>query len=190
MLRLETRGEHAAAEAATARERGYAALKSIAAYRGGLDRVSEHVVAALEANEATGDPLPVQVHCGFGDSDLHLWRADPSYLKQHLERFRNTTFVCWSFVREAGWVAVYGNVYRSPAHDPARRAAEEVIREALELAPVSKPSYASDARTPEPTCSRRPGGATRSRRCSASARTSAAARRTRDKRLALRLWKR
>ena len=68
VLRLETRGEHAAAEAATARERGYAALKSIAAYRGGLDRVSEHVVAALEANEATGDPLPVQVHCGFGDS--------------------------------------------------------------------------------------------------------------------------
>src|SRR5438477_2739807 len=35
------------------------------AYRGGLDRVSEDVVAALAANEETGDPLPVQVHCGF-----------------------------------------------------------------------------------------------------------------------------
>ena len=115
VLRLETRGEHAADEVATARERGYAALKTIAAYRGGLDRVSEHVVAALEANEATGEPLPVQVHCGFGDSDLHLWRADPSYLKPLIERFRDTTFVllhCYPFVREAGWLAhVYGNVY-------------------------------------------------------------------------------
>ena len=155
VLRLETRGEHAAAEAATARERGYAALKSIAAYRGGLDRVSEHVVAALEANEATGDPLPVQVHCGFGDSDLHLWRADPSYLKEHLERFRKTTFVllhCWPFVREAGWLAhVYGNVYFDLSLTiPHVARPAEAVREALELAPVSKLLYASDAaRTPE-----------------------------------------
>src|SRR5207248_2673966 len=41
VLRLETRGVRAAAEAGSARERGYAALKTIAAYRGGLDRVSE-----------------------------------------------------------------------------------------------------------------------------------------------------
>ena len=58
-----------------ARAAGFVALKTIAAYRGGLDRVSDDVVAALEANEATGDPLPVQVHCGFGDADLHLLRA-------------------------------------------------------------------------------------------------------------------
>lgn len=155
VLRLETRGEHAAAETATARDRGFAALKTIAAYRGGLDRVSEHVVAALEANEATGDPLPVQVHCGFGDSDLHLWRADPSYLKPLVERFRDTPFVllhCYPFVREAGWLAhVYGNVFFDLSltiPHVARPAA--ALREALELAPVSKLLYASDAaRTPE-----------------------------------------
>ena len=115
VLRLETRGARAAAETATAREHGYAALKTIAAYRGGLDRVSDDVVAALEANEATNDPLPVQVHCGFGDSDLHLWRADPGYLKPLVERFADTPFVllhCYPFVREAGWLAhVYGNVW-------------------------------------------------------------------------------
>jgi uncharacterized protein len=155
VLRLETRGKHAADEAATARERGYAALKTIAAYRGGLDRVSEHVVAALESNDAGGDPLPVQVHCGFGDSDLHLWRADPSYLKQHVERFSNTTFVllhCWPFVREAGWLAhVYGNVYFDLSLTiPHVARPAEAVREALELAPVSKLLYASDAaRTPE-----------------------------------------
>jgi hypothetical protein len=155
VLRLETRGEHAAAETATARERGYAALKTIAAYRGGLDRVSEHVVMALEANEATGDPLPVQVHCGFGDSDLHLWRADPGYLKPLIERFAETTFVllhCYPFVREAGWLAhVYGNVWfdLSLTIPHVGRPAEALL-EALELAPFSKLLYASDAaRTPE-----------------------------------------
>ena len=155
VLRLETRAEHAAEEAATARERGYAALKTIAAYRGGLDRPSEHVVAALEANEATGSPLPVQVHSGFGDWDLHLWRADPSLLKPLVERFRETPFVllhCYPFVREAGWLAhVYGNVWfdLSLTIPHVARPAEALL-EALELAPVSKLLYASDAaRTPE-----------------------------------------
>lgn len=155
VLRLETRGERAAAETATAREHGYAGLKTIAAYRGGLDRVSPHVVAALEENEATGDPLPVQVHCGFGDSDLHLWRADPSFLKPLIERFRDTPFVllhCYPFVREAGWLAhVYGNVWFDLSLTiPHVSRPVVALEEALELAPVSKLLYASDAaRTPE-----------------------------------------
>jgi hypothetical protein len=155
ILRLETRGEHAAEETASARERGYVGLKTIAAYRGGLDRVSEHVVTALEANESTGDPLPVQVHCGFGDWDLHLWRADPGYLKPLLERFGETTFVllhCYPFVREAGWLAhVYGNVYFDLSLTiPHVARPVEALQEALELAPLSKLLYASDAaRTPE-----------------------------------------
>jgi hypothetical protein len=152
VLRLES---HPLDEAESARESGYAALKTIAAYRGGLDRVSEHVVAALEANEAGGDPLPVQVHCGFGDWDLHLWRADPSYLKPLVERFRDTSFVllhCYPFVREAGWLAhVYGNVWLDLSLTiPHVARPVEALREALELAPVSKLLYASDAaRTPE-----------------------------------------
>ena len=155
VLRLETRGERAAAEAEAARDRGFAALKTIAAYRGGLDRVSEHVVAALDANEATGDPLPVQVHCGFGDSDLHLWRADPGYLKPLIERFRDTSFVllhCYPFVREAGWLAhVYGNVWFDLSLTiPHVSRPVAALEEALELAPLSKLLYASDAaRTPE-----------------------------------------
>jgi uncharacterized protein len=152
VLRIET---HSLEDAAAARENGFVALKTIAAYRGGLDRVSERIVAALEANERTREPLPVQVHCGFGDSDLHLWRADPSYLKPIVERFRETAFVllhCYPFVREAGWMAhVYGNVHFDLSltipHVSRPRAA---LEQALELAPVSKLLYASDAaRTPE-----------------------------------------
>ncbi len=159
------------AEVATARARGFAALKTIAAYRGGLDLdalppasrddrlegplVRDVLLAALEANEATGDPLPVQVHAGFGDSDLFLPRVQPGYLKPLVERFRETPFVllhCYPFVREAGWLAhVYSNVFFDLSLTiPHVARPAEALREALELAPVSKLLYASDAaRTPE-----------------------------------------
>ena len=113
------------------------------------------LLAALEANEATGDPLPVQVHAGFGDSDLFLPRVQPGFLKPLIERFRETRFVllhCYPFVREAGWLAhVYGNVFFDLSLTiPHVARPAEAVREALELAPVSKLLYASDAaRTPE-----------------------------------------
>jgi predicted TIM-barrel fold metal-dependent hydrolase len=72
-----------------------------------------------------------------------------------IERFRATPFVllhCYPFVREAGWLAhVYGNVWfdLSLTIPHVSRPAEH-LRQALELAPVSKLLYASDAaRTPE-----------------------------------------
>ena len=144
-----------------ARAAGFAALKTIAAYRGGLDLaqtgdgVRDALLAALEANAATGDPLPVQVHTGFGDADLALPLARPGLLKPLIERFPDTAFVllhCYPFVREAGWLAhVYANVFFDLSltiPHVARPAA--ALAEALELAPVSKLLYASDAsRTPE-----------------------------------------
>jgi hypothetical protein len=158
-------------EIAGARKNGFIALKTIAAYRGGLDldalepslrtdrvegtQVKHVLLAALEANEATGAPLPVQVHAGFGDSDLFLPRVHPGYLKPLIERFRETPFVllhCYPFVREAGWLAhVYGYVYFDLSLTiPYIARPAEVVRESLELAPVSKLLYASDAaRTPE-----------------------------------------
>jgi uncharacterized protein len=142
---------------AAARENGYVGLKTISAYRTGLEleRLEPFVLAALEANEATGSPLPVQVHCGFGDWDLYLPRADPGHLKPLLERFADTRFVllhCYPFVREAGWLAhVYGNVWFDLSLTiPHVSRPAEMLRQALELAPVSKLLYASDAaRTPE-----------------------------------------
>jgi predicted TIM-barrel fold metal-dependent hydrolase len=146
---------------AAARADGFVALKTIAAYRGGLDiealapSVRAALVAALEANEATGDPLPVQVHVGFGDSDLLLPRARPGLLKPLIERFAGTTFVllhCYPFVREAGWLAhVYGNVFFDLSLTiPHVARPASALAEALELAPASKLMYASDAAlTPE-----------------------------------------
>jgi uncharacterized protein len=169
-----------AAEIAGARGRGYVGLKTIAAYRGGLDLdalpprpppterppssrtdrlvgapVRDVLLTALEANEATGDPLPVQVHTGLGDSDLLLPAARPGLLKPLIERFRRTTWVllhCYPFVREAGWLAhVYANVFFDVSLTiPHVARPAEALYEALELAPVSKLLYASDAsQTPE-----------------------------------------
>jgi uncharacterized protein len=155
--RLGELAEAVPGEVASAGERGFAGLKTIAAYRTGLEaeRLEPFVLAALAANEGTGAPLPVQVHCGFGDSDLSLPSADPGLLKPLLERFRETPFVllhCYPFVREAGWLAhVYGNVWFDLSLTiPHVARPAEMLRQALELAPVSKLLYASDAaRTPE-----------------------------------------
>lgn len=169
--------EHVRAEVATARSRGFVGLKTIAAYRTGLDIGPPDPAAAEESFAASGarlaskpllelalwealeanaaDPLPVQVHTGFGDSDLFLPRADPGYLKPLVERFPDTPFVllhCYPFVREAGWLAhVYANVFFDLSVTiPHVARPAETVREALELAPVSKLLYASDAaRTPE-----------------------------------------
>jgi len=169
--------ERVRAEVATAKARGFAGLKTIAAYRTGLDLAPADVDAAREAFAAGGtrlaakpllelalwdaleanaaDPLPLQVHCGFGDSDLLLPRADPTWLKPAIERYRSTPFVllhCYPFVREAGWLAhVYGNVFFDLSLTiPHVSRPAEMVRQALELAPASKLLYASDAaRTPE-----------------------------------------
>jgi hypothetical protein len=154
----EQDGRGAVGEAvAAARASGFVALKTISAYRTGLERerIEEFVLHALRVNQDTGDPLPVQVHTGFGDSDLYLARADPTHLKPLIEEFRATSFVllhCYPFVREAGWLAhVYGNVHFDLSLTiPHSARPAEAVREALELAPVTKLLYASDAaRTPE-----------------------------------------
>jgi hypothetical protein len=144
-----------------ARGNGYAALKTIIAYRGGLDlnavddATRDRLIAALEVNRDTGDPLPVQIHTGFGDSDLLLPRTDPSHLKPVIERFAETDFVllhCYPFVRQAGWLAsVYANVFIDLSLTiPHVSRPAAVLAEAAELAPLSKLLYASDAvRTPE-----------------------------------------
>ncbi len=181
-LDLPALREHVAATVAAARADGFVGLKTIAAYRSGLDvsavppdtdaaaraladrpaRLEDRALLerllhdALEANAtAPGGPLPVQVHAGFGDGDLFLPLADPTRLGPLVERFRDTPFVllhCYPFVRQAGWMAhVYGNVFFDVSLTiPHVWRSAEMVREALELAPVSKLLYASDAaRTPE-----------------------------------------
>jgi len=97
------------------RSRGAVGLKSVAAYRGGLDLADPPESAAVEAaaeswaagsgarlddaallrlgievaaDVAAERGLPIQFHTGFGDPDLVLHRSDPSLLTPVIERLR------------------------------------------------------------------------------------------------------
>ncbi len=122
-------------------EGGAVALKTIAAYRCGLDLpppdagaakaayarwqdsgsrrlvdaglVSFFVAAALDA---TARRVPLQVHTGLGDADLVATKADPLYLQSHIEgMLREVPVVLlhsYPYVRQAGYLAsIYPNVY-------------------------------------------------------------------------------
>jgi uncharacterized protein len=149
ILRIETVAEDAAADWPAwddVRERfresliaglsaGATALKTIAAYRAGLDLpppddreaatayrrwrrargrlgapelVSWFLYEALDVLRT--DPRPLQVHTGIGDPDLSLHRADPTFLGPLLSDPRNASIPvvalhCYPFVRQASWLA-------------------------------------------------------------------------------------
>lgn len=108
---------------------------------------------ALEAAARRG--LPVQFHTGFGDPDLDLRWANPLHLRPLLEHpgFRRVPFVLlhasYPFTREAGYLAaVYPNAYVDlglaiPFLSRAGMAA--VVRAFLELTPISKILFSTDA---------------------------------------------
>ena len=111
------------------------------------------VLTALEAAARTG--VPVQFHTGFGDPDLDLRLANPLHLRPVFEApaLRRVRVVLlhasYPFTREAAYLAsVYANVFVDfglavPSLSVAGM--RSTIRALLELAPVSKMLFASDA---------------------------------------------
>lgn len=181
--RLADAEEALRAEVRAARQHGVVGLKSIAAYRGGLDvrarardeaaatyarlreivardgrvRLSDRALldyllrAALE--EAAALELPVQFHVAFGDDDADLRSANPLQLRALLTdpAFRRVPFVllhCYPYVREAGYLAaLYAHVFIdvSLAVPLTAHGCAAAFAEALELAPISKLLFATDA---------------------------------------------
>ncbi|MBI2763252.1 MAG: amidohydrolase family protein [Chloroflexi bacterium] len=155
-------------------------LKSIIAYRFGLDfdpvppgadEVVAHAGAWLRSIESSGavrleDPvllrhvlwtgartgLPLQVHAGYGDTDLDLHRSDPLLMTGFL---RATEQVCpvlllhnYPFHRNAGYLAqMFAHVYLDVglAVNYTGAQSRQVIAESLELAPFTKILFSSDA---------------------------------------------
>jgi uncharacterized protein len=163
---------------------GAVALKTIAAYRCGLDLPPADVGEAETAHRAwsvagagrlthpalisffvlealdvvRGRPVPLQVHTGIGDADLDLHRADPSLLGRLVAdaasvRVPVVLLHCYPFVRQAGWLAaVHPHVYLdlSLALLLAAHRGPGLVLDALDLAPVTKLLFATDAsRAPE-----------------------------------------
>lgn len=154
------------------------ALKTIAAYRCGLDlpapdegeareaygrwkssgrgRLEEAALIAFFIREAlVARPLPLQVHTGIGDADLALHRADPSLLKPLIEEVGTPIVLlhCYPFVSQASWLAgTYPQVYLdlSLAVTLVAHRRTELVLNALDLAPASKILFGTDAsRVPE-----------------------------------------
>ncbi|NUO98004.1 MAG: amidohydrolase family protein [Nonomuraea sp.] len=154
VVRLETVAEQVAAAGCSAasfaddfaralweRTRTARGLKTVAAYRHGLD-LDPDPPGPVEVTEAAGrwlgsgggrldDPvllrhliwtgiergLPLQFHTGLGDPDLDLRRADPLLLRGLVERAEPTgvplvLLHCYPFQRHAGFLAqAYPNVF-------------------------------------------------------------------------------
>jgi predicted TIM-barrel fold metal-dependent hydrolase len=119
---------------------------------GGAARLSDRVLLRFGIWEAARTGRPLQVHTGFGDTDLDLHRADPSLLTPLLRR---TEGVCpvlllhtYPFHRTAGYLAqMFGHVHLDVglAVNHTGAASERVIAESLELAPLSRVLFSSDA---------------------------------------------
>jgi len=163
----------------TASAAGVVGFKSIAAYRTGLDlnpaRPSDAEVTAAAGRwlaDRTGPPriadetlqrfliwcgvdlgLPVQIHVGYGDSDVDLHRCNPLLLTPLLRAIQPTGVPVmllhnYPYHREAGYLAqVFPHVYVDAGlatHNLGIRA-PVLLAEALELAPYGKFLYSSDA---------------------------------------------
>ncbi len=125
--------------------------------RYGRVRLSERTVldyllrAALE--EAGTAELPVQFHVAFGDDDADLRTANPLEMRALLTdpAFRRVPFVllhCYPYVREAGYLAaLYAHVFIDVSLTVPLTAhgCVAAFSEALELAPISKLLFATDA---------------------------------------------
>ncbi len=153
------------------RARQAVGLKSIVAYRCGLDfPLRDRPPKAVFPEHRLTDPdllgwlvglgtrigaefgLPLQFHTGFGDTDLRLHRADPLLLTDFLRKTANTGLTvmllhCWPFHRNAAYLAhAFGHVRMDIGLTVpyVGHRAQAVLAEALELAPFRSLCYSSD----------------------------------------------
>ena len=155
----------------------HVALKSIIAYRTGLDVTSpsrsEAAKAYVEVSEtwdgridhrvlldyvvhraatlAGEHDAPFQFHSGFGDPDAHPLYVDPGHLYDFLTTHPETDVVLlhasYPYTRKAGYiVSVLENAYLDLGMTIPfiQHGVESLLRQVLELAPVTKLLYSSD----------------------------------------------
>jgi uncharacterized protein len=155
------------------------AAKSIAAYRCGLDlpgerpreldvlvalnalrpddagayRIADPTVVAALAWTAIDARLPLQLHVGYGDSDLDLLRCDPLHLTPFLRATASQSVPVlllhtYPFHRHAAYLAqVFDHVFMDvglAVHNTGALS-RRVIEETLELVPFGKLLHSSDA---------------------------------------------
>jgi hypothetical protein len=96
---------------------------------------------------------PLQIHVGFGDSDLHLARANPLLLTDFIRQSESTgtpilLLHCYPYHREAAYLAhIYPNVSFDVgvAVNYVGTQSEQLVAESLEVGPFAKQLFSSDA---------------------------------------------
>lgn len=109
------------------------------------------VRAGLDAARQHG--IPIQFHCGFGDPDVDLPQANPVHLRPVFQQYPDVNIVLlhasWPHTRDAAYLAsVYQGVYLDLGLAIpllSVRGMFRAIDEALEIAPITKLLYSSDA---------------------------------------------
>lgn len=99
-----------------------------------------------------GKSKPIQLHTGYGDSDISLVYSNPAYLQPLIEKFPDIDFIllhsAYPYTREAGYLAeVYANVYLdlSLVFPMASRDGQDaILRDSLILTPSSKLLWSTD----------------------------------------------
>lgn len=112
-----------------------------------------HLLLLEAADECRNLGVPLQVHCGFGDPDEDLARANPLGLRRlfvepRYSGLRVVLLHCYPYHREAAYLAsVFPGVFMdlSLAIPLAARDGARALDEALGLCPTSKLLYATDA---------------------------------------------
>jgi uncharacterized protein len=160
---------------------GYVGVKSVIAYRTGLDvsplsRTPDQGFQALDAIKrglgggsmkklrdhlfcrslelCTDHGVPMQIHTGMGDFEVNLILARPAYLMDLLRFpvYRGCTVILvhtgYPYHREAGYMAhvlprVYCDISEGVPFSGSGSAA--ILRELIEMAPLHKIMYGSDA---------------------------------------------
>lgn len=162
-------------------EAGAVGTKSVVAYRhgfkfdparpepGAVTRAASAWFAALDSGQSARltDPtllrfglwsgidahVPLQIHVGFGDSDLHLARANPLLLTEFIRQCEPSgtpilLLHCYPYHREAGYLAhIYPNVSFDVgvAVNYLGTQSPQLVAESLEVGPFSKQLFSSDA---------------------------------------------
>ncbi len=163
------------------RDEGFLGLKSIIAYRTGLEIDISHESDAagktglthalsdrddMMASKPLRDHLllralrlavdlnvPFQIHTGIGDRDIVLERCNPALLNSVLKRepYRDAKVILihtYPYVAEASWMAAaLPNVWMDLSEGVpfALAAVDRIFATALELAPINRILYGSDA---------------------------------------------
>ncbi|EGC37854.1 hypothetical protein DICPUDRAFT_86789 [Dictyostelium purpureum] len=101
---------------------------------------------------ASTKPLPLQIHTGFGDSDLNMENSNPLLLKQLIETYPTVPIVLlhcsYPYTKEAGFLGwVYPNVYVDIGLAfplLSYQGMKSTFDQLLELTPIDKIMFSSD----------------------------------------------